>query len=192
MPEFGDFAEWQRAVDDQIAQAWMANGGSLAFDPRNPELGVSHVMQDEEDDGYEVRQARIDTFRRLMDFIWADGPNPLHALRRLMVITRCGSPDHVMRMNQTEVAVLLNETRAATSARELKLWREFMEQRGFFGRYRPLMKSDAARAAYAQAAQGNRNRKGGKRALKKFSALRHERGQVRTKHKPKQDDDSEH
>lgn len=182
MPEFGDFVEWQRAVDDQIAQAWMRDGGSLSFDPRNPGLGVSHVMQDAEDDGFEVRQARIDTFSRLMDFIWADGPNPLHALRRLMVITRCGSPEHLMMMNQTEVARLLNETRAATSAREMSVWQEFMRARGFFGK-RPGMKSEQARESYARAAKGNLNRKGGKRAVKKFSALRLGRDKQNTNHK---------
>lgn len=184
MAEFQDFDEWQKAVEKEIAQAWMANGGALAFDPRNPGLGVGHVFHDGEDDGFEIRQARIDSFQRLMDFIWADGPNPIHALRRLMVITRCGSPQHLMMMNQTEVAVLLNETRAATSDRELEDWQAFMRDRGFFGAKRPLMKGERAKKKYAAVAKGNHNRIGGKRAIQKFSVLREERAKSKAKRKP--------
>lgn len=183
MAEYQDFREWNEAVDHQIAQAFMANGGSLAFDPRNPELGVAHVFHEGEDDGYEVRQARIDTFQRMMDAIWAEGPHPIKALRRLYLLTRCGSPQHVAMMTQTSVAVLLNETRAATSARE-QGWLEFMAEHGFFGK-RPGMKGQVAKKTYAAAAKGNRNRKGGKQAIKKFSVLREEHAKSKRKRKRK-------
>lgn len=186
MAEYHSFDDWQTAVEKQIAQAWMANGSSLSFAPWDREIGVGHVLQEGEDDGFEIRQARIDTFQRLMDFIWADGANPIHALRRLFVITRCGSASHLALMNQTEVAVLLNETRAATSTRELKLWQAFMRDRGFFGVKRPGMKGEGAKKAYAARAAGNRNRKGGKKAIAKFSVLREEHAKSKRKknHKP--------
>jgi hypothetical protein len=180
--EFHDFNEWQVAVENQIAQAFMANGGALAFDPVNPSLGVSHVFHEEDDDGYEIRRARIDVFQRLMDFIWAGGLNPIQAFKRMLVITRCGSPQHLAHMDQTDVAVLLNETRAATSTRELAVWQEFMRAKGFFGK-RPGMKGEDAKRTYAAAAKGNRNRKGGKKAIAKFSVLREEHAKAKRKNK---------
>jgi len=181
--EFQDAREWLEAVEKQIAQVFMANGGALSFDPYNPELGVGHVFHEDDDDGFEVRRARIDTFQRFMDFIWAEGPNPIRALRRLFVITRCGSPTHLAMMNQTDVAVLLNETRAATSARELALWQPLMQNGGFFGVKRPGMKGEGAKKTYAAAAVGNHNRKGGKKAIAKFSVLREEHAKSKRKHK---------
>lgn len=173
MAEFETFGEWLEQVEKVIAQNWMANGGSLSYDPTNPGLGVGHVMRDNEEEGWEVREARLDVFSRLMDFIWADGQNPLNALKRLLVLTRCGSPTHIAWMEQNDVAKMLNETRAATSAREIKLWQKLIVEAGFFkGSKRPLMKSVGAKLVYAAAAAGNVNRRGGKRARKKFSVLR--------------------
>ena len=173
MAEFETFGEWLQAVENAIAQTWMANGGSLSYDPINPGLGVGHVMRDNEEEGWEVREARMDLFTRLMDFVWADGANPLNALKRLLVLTRCGSPMHLAWMEQNDVAKLLNETRAATSAREIALWQDFIVKKGFFkGSKRPLMKSESAKATYAARAAANVNRVGGKRARKKFSVLR--------------------
>lgn len=187
MAEYGSFDEWQEAVEKAIAQTWMANGGALAYDPINPSLTAGHVLHDDDEEEWEIRDARMDVFRRLMDFIWADGANPLNALKRLLVLTRCGSPTHLAWMDQTDVAKLLNETRAATSAREIALWQNFIVAKGFFkGSKRPLMKSERAKKVYAAKAAGNVNRKGGKRARKKFSVLRNGTFQTKTQpHRPK-------
>jgi len=172
MAAFETFEEWQAAVDRQTAETWQRNGGGLAFDPINPGIGVGHVLHDDEEDDWETRQARVDTFQRLMDFLFAEGPNPLKAMRRLYVLARCASPQHVAHMNQTEMAVLLNETRAATCEREQRLWERMLERLGFFGTRRPLKKSDGARASYAETAKGNHSRLGGKKAERRLSLLR--------------------
>ena len=171
--EFETFQEWKQAVDAVMAQAWDAAGGGLAFDPRNPELGVAHVLRDDEEEGWETRQARLQTFAKIMDFVWKDGVTPWLAFKNFCVLSRCGSPGHVVHVEQVEMAVLLNEGRAATSAREQALWQEFLIKAGCFkGSKRPLMKSAESKGKYAKAQAGNVCRKGGKRARRKFSALR--------------------
>lgn len=183
-----NFDDWRAAVDKRTAQAWQANQAALEWDPWNrPELDAGHVLQglaDHSDE--ELHAVRLDVFQRLMDFLWAEGPNPLHMMRRAFVLTRCGSPAHLVYMNQTDVSVIMNETRAATSARELKLWRAFLIERGFFGgTKRPLMKGQKARLAYKEAAQGNHNREGGKKAVRKYSVLREEHARSHAKRKSK-------
>ncbi|MBB5038246.1 hypothetical protein [Prosthecobacter dejongeii] len=174
--EYTSYADWQRAVDQKIAEVWALNGGGLAFDPVNPEMGISHVMHDDDSLEVEIREARVRTFQELMDFIWAGGPNPVAALKRLFVITRCGSPQHLAFMSQTDVAVLLNETRAATQSREEKHWEKYLEELGFFGTRTRLKKNDGARETYKELRKGNVSRLGGKAALKKFSVLRQKHG----------------
>jgi hypothetical protein len=174
MAEYTTYEHWQLAVDRMVADNWAKTGGGLAFDPRNSELGVGAVMRDDEDESWETRQVRIDTFQALMDFVWQDGPDLIKAMKRLLVITRCGSPTHVLHMEQTEVAVLLNETRSATNARETDVWVQWLENKGFFGTRTRLHKSDATKVKYAQAAMGNVSRRGGKAAVKKISVLRNE------------------
>jgi hypothetical protein len=174
MAEYTTYEEWQVAVDRMVAQAYAAGGGGLAFDPREASLGVGAVMRDEEDESWEVRQTRIDTFQAVMDFVWQDGPDLIKAMKRLLVITRCGSPTHVLHMDQTEVAVLLNETRSATNARETRVWVEWLEKKGFFGTRTRLHKSDEAKQKYAAKAMGNVSRKGGRAAVRKISVLRQE------------------
>jgi hypothetical protein len=176
MAEYTNYQDWQMAVDRMTAAAYAAAGGGLAFDPRDASLGVGSVMRDEEDESWEVRQVRIQTFQSMMDFIWQDGPDLLKAMKRLLVMTRCGSPTHVLHMDQTEVAVLLNETRSATNARETKVWVEWLEGKGFFGTRTRLHKSDEAKAKYAKGAVGNVSRRGGKAAVRKISILRAEYG----------------
>lgn len=173
MAEYTSFEDWQREVDRRTAEVWAANGGGLAFDPINPEIGVGAVLNDGGDEeAWELREARMRCFQGLMDFIWADGPNPIAALKRLFVITRCGSPGHLAFMTQTDVAALLNETRAATQAREERVWETWLEKQGFFGTRTRLKKSNEAREKYAAAAKGNVSRKGGQARVRKISVLR--------------------
>ena len=173
MAEHANFDEWMLAADQAAADAWAASGGSMAFDPTEGDVGVDHVLPADGDElSREERMQRVTTFQALMDFIWNDGPNPIRALKRLFVITRCGSPTHLAHMSQTEVAVLLNETRAATCEREKDVWEEFLSERGFFGTKRPLKKSDEARQKYAAIQKGNVSRKGGRARLRKITALR--------------------
>jgi hypothetical protein len=176
MAEYTNYEDWQASVDRMVAQAWAAGGGGLAFDPRSAELGVGVVLRDEDDESWETRQVRIDTLQALMDFIWQDGPDLLKAMKRLLVITRCGSPTHLLHMEQTEVAVLLNETRSATNARETAVWVEWLEGKGFFGTRTRLHKSDEAKAKYKAGAMGNVSRMGGKAAVRKISVLREQYG----------------
>ena len=169
---YSTFEEWRVAVDQQTAALWKENGGALAFNPLTGELDVGHVMRDDEEDSWEVREAALRTFQRLMDFIWAEGPCIMKAMARLATITHCGSPHHLLAMNESELALLLNEPRGTTNARRQRVWEQFLAEKGFFGTRRAGHKSDEGRDAYAKRAEGNVNRLGGKKAARKFSALR--------------------
>lgn len=181
MPEasfkgYATFEEWRVAVDRQTADLWKENGGALAFNPVTGDMDVGHVLRDDEEESWEVREAALRTFQRLMDFIWAEGPCIMKAMARLATITHCGSPHHLLAMNESELALLMNEPRGTTNARRMRVWEEFLESKGFFGTRRPNQKSDEGREAYKKRAAGNVNRLGGKKAARKFSALRKRQG----------------
>ena len=168
---FESYHDWREAVDRKTAEVWAQNQGAMVFDPINPEMGVSHVLAPDEETE-ETMEAYKRGLRKMMDWVWSGGPSLIEACKRLYVLTRHVSPQHIGFMNQSDVAVLLNETRAATQAREERVWERFLEEQGFLGTRTRLKKSNGARAIYAEKAKGNSNRVGGKKAKKKFSALR--------------------
>ncbi len=168
-----DYQSWQRAVDQMTAQVWMQAGGGLAFDPINPELGIRHVTDGIEDADDETRHAMADMLSRMFDFVWAEGPCLLKASKRWYALTRYFSPQHLAHMNQTEVAIILNEPSGSTSAREMRV-EKWLKEKGFFGTGLAFKKSAEARGSYARRAAGNLNRKGGKKTRKKISVLRNQ------------------
>lgn len=168
---FESYHDWREAVDRKTAEVWAQNQGAMVFDPVNPEMGVSHVLEVTEETAA-AGEAYVRAVRAVMDFLWSGGPSLIEASKRLYVITRHVSPQHIGFMNQSDVAVMLNETRAATQAREERVWEKFLEGQGFLGTRTRLKKSNGARAVYAEKAKGNSNRVGGKKAKRKFSKLR--------------------
>lgn len=127
--------------------------------------------------GEEIQQCRVNTVRGMLRYLWHGGLNPWEAMKRLLGMTREVACHLIGGVTQTEVALILDETKAATSAREgqlealLKKW----GVRGF--RLVGGKKTDEAKAIYRQVQKGNRSRAKGQRR-KRAEALRKGAGPV--------------
>lgn len=172
---FESYKEWEAAVEKEIAAAYQRDGESLAFDPLNPTLGVAHVTDAHDNDDPEfaaMGEWRARVTLRLLEFLAAEGPRPIKMLKRLMVILRCGAPHLLLRMSQTDVAVLLNETKQAVQTREERVWEHFLKANGARVTGRAGSKSKLARETYSEERKGSQSRIGGKLKVKRITALR--------------------
>jgi hypothetical protein len=195
---FETFDDWKRAVDATTAEAWAANEALMQFDPVRPEIGVGQVEDNREEDTHlinrlraviieaeelgniedanelliEISELRVRIAQDLLDFFWACGSQPIQVMKRIFAITRRMSPAHLAFMTFQQVATLLNETKQATQTREEKVWESWLEEQGFLGTRTYRGKSDQARKRYSIERKGTCSRKGGKRAVRRFTALR--------------------
>lgn len=114
-------------------------------------------------------EARAEAFAVLCRFSFEGGRirNPWLAFKNFLAVVRRAAPEMLSSISQTELAILLGETKASPSAREKKILEGLMRKFGMLGTH--LLggtKSEEARRKYAQAQRGNRNRrkaKGGKK-----------------------------
>lgn len=111
----------------------------------------------------EIRHARLTTLRTMLRYLWEGGLNPWQALKKLLAVTRRVASHLIGAASQTEVAFLLGETKAATSAREKRQVEELMIRWGANGYHERGTKSDEARAVYRQLRMGNKSRSKGER-----------------------------
>lgn len=127
------------------------------------EVGQDEVTLSAEEYHDLVTKARVAAFSALLDYIWFQTRSPWCAMKRLLAITRKISPNKIRGMSATEVGELLNETRAATSAREIRVVEGYLKRWGVLG-FQGLggNKSMETRRRCAAAQLGNSNRKGKK------------------------------
>jgi len=171
---FEDRQEWESAVDKVSLEAWTEAGRKDELE-RPSWVTMGDVLdspapdEDEFEDWKKYRALVIDEF---LKFVWADGPHPMKALKRLFAITRRICPEHLSRMTLDQVAILLNETKQATQTREERVVEDLLKGLGFKSTKAPRGKSDEARANYSKLRKGSKSRLGGKKAMRKYSALR--------------------
>jgi hypothetical protein len=118
-------------------------------------------------------EARSEAFAVLCRFCFEGGRirNPWLAFKNFLAVVRRAAPEMLNSISQTELGLLLGETKASPSAREKKILEGLMKKFGMLGTH--LLggtKSDGARRKYSAAQRGNRNRrksKGGKKGVGK-------------------------
>lgn len=163
---------WLERADRVSLQAWEQARGSIEWNrPSRPEIGVAHVIQADYGD-MTPEQISVATVEGLLDYIFAEGPCLLKAAKRLYHLAYNVSPQHVWLMNQTALGKMLNEGRASFSARDIRVWEEWLERKGFFGSRNMGKKNNEARAAYSTQKKGNVCKRGGKRAQRRITVLR--------------------
>lgn len=109
-------------------------------------------------------KARLSGMVAMLRYIWQTTKNPWDAMKRVLAITRKTKAELIRGMSATEVAGMLRETKAATSAREIKVVEGYLKRWGVIGFLGTGgAKSLEAREKYAKAAEGNTNRSGRKR-----------------------------
>lgn len=113
--------------------------------------------------GDEIQRTRLNTVRGMLRYFWHGGLNPWEAMKKLLAATREAACHLIGGVSQTEVAALLGETKAATSAREKQL-EELLKRWGVRGfRLVGGGKTDEAREIYRQVQKGNKSRRKGQR-----------------------------
>lgn len=174
---FEDRDEWEMAVDEVSLQAWREAGreNELTKPAWVTMAGVLDEPEPSEAEEFESwKKFRVIVVAQMMNFLWADGPHPMKALKRLFAITRRISPQHLCSMTLDQVAILLNETKQATQTREERVVEDLLKGLGFKSTKAPRGKSAEARANYSHQRKGSQSRLGGKKAVRKYSALRHQ------------------
>lgn len=121
--------------------------------------------------GGEIQTTRLNTVRGMLRYFWSGGLNPWEAMKKLLAATREAAAELIGGCTQTEVALVLGETKAATSAREKQV-EELLKRWGVKG-YRMVggKKTEEAREAYRLVQMGNKSRRKGERR-KRAEALR--------------------
>lgn len=171
---FTDRDEWEAAVDAVSLEAWREAGREEEL-TKPSWVTMAQVLDEpalhEAEDFENWKRYRVIVVAQMMNFLWADGPHPIKALKRLFAITRRISPQHLCAMTLDQVAILLNETRQATQTREERVVEDLLKKLGF--KAKAARGKDAeARAKYSQQRKGTKSRLGGKKAFRKYSALR--------------------
>lgn len=110
-----------------------------------------------------IHKARLAGILAFLRYVWFGSSNLWESMKRLLAITRKTRPDFIRGMSATQVAWMLQETKAATSAREIRVVEGYLKDWGVIGFHGAGgSKSESARKKYAKAQKGNRNRKGKK------------------------------
>ena len=73
-----------------------------------------------------VRTARLVTVRAMIRHMWQGAVNPWEMMKHALAITRAYAQKQLRGITQTELALLLNETRQATSTRERQVHDELL------------------------------------------------------------------
>lgn len=108
-------------------------------------------------------QERLDAFRAFLAYISQEGRASLgEQFKNYCAIVRKVRPDLLGNMSQTDLSKLLGETKAAVSAREIRVVEGLARHAGVQGfQFLGGSKSPETRRRSAQAAKGNTNRRTG-------------------------------
>jgi hypothetical protein len=158
----GEQEQKMDAVVRKYAESLWASdqdGGHTPLDAlmAKEEMGTRGSAMTEE----EVYRVRCEAYVWLLDFFFADGPNPLCVIRRVLSLVKAIKPELIGDMSCEDVAVLCDDTgRATVSARIKRIYTRFLEGHGAKVTKARFQKSDDAVRRYRAAQKGNRNRKG--------------------------------
>jgi hypothetical protein len=158
-------AEQEQRMDAAVRKyadaLWTSDqdGGHTPLDAlmRKEEESARVAGLDEE----EIFRIRCEAYVWLLDFFFADGPNPLEVIRRVLSTVKAIKPELIGDMSCEDLAILCDDTgRATVSARVKRVYSRFLVEHGATVTKARFQKSDAAVARYRQAQMGNKNRKG--------------------------------
>lgn len=148
-------------VHEVLGAVYRRNGESFeAVDNRTP---LDSLLAEEEQMDSQEQFIRVETFRKLLGYVFAEGPDPARSMRRLYALGKSYTPELLFNISDQEIAMIFGETRAAVSWRRDKLVTKKLEAAGARGTHVRCQKTEGARLKYAKAQMGNRNRAKGKK-----------------------------
>ncbi len=142
------------------------------WEPVCMEMPFSELLR-KEDDGtdepeigdYEIRQ-RVAGVKAFFRFLTAKGAHPAQMLKQMADVGRGMGVEPFAKMTMHEQALMFSETAAAHSWR-CKVLSKMIELSGMKGSRLPGQKTKDATASYKVVRRGNKNRKGGAKAVRR-------------------------
>lgn len=139
--------------------AWTPLDELMSAEGAEPGTGEEVITMTREEFAEKIAEARLAGIMAFLRYTWFGATNLWEAMKRLLAITRKTKPDFIRGMSVTQVAWMLQETKAATSAREIRIVEGYLQQWGVLGfQGAGGSKSIEARRKYAAVQQGNTNR----------------------------------
>lgn len=123
-------------------------------------MTIPEIFEQAPGDGEEELRIKTEAAVRMLLFVFQDGPHPGCTMRLLYLLAQRLKPELVLNMSGAELADMFGETRAAWSARMIRLFNGYLKARGARAVKGRTQKSDSAVALYSSAARGNTNRRG--------------------------------
>lgn len=162
--------EWTNFQEAERSIAELESGAADPFEDYQPRTLADYLNRDldtgEELPG-EVRDLIRETWFRILGFCFDDwNCNVGQGFKHFLAAVRRSNPEYLRRqgLTQRDLAILLGETKAAVSAREIRTVENRLAAAGMKGiRLAGNTKSDETRRRCSKAQQGNRNRRTGTR-----------------------------
>lgn len=160
----------ERTIEQTLAAAYRKHGqtapsGVMPQGELDPAAALLERESDAlRDDGRAVDREtlmliRKECFYDLLEFLFLDGPHPSTVTKRVYSVAKAFRSDLILHMSVRDLAKLTNESHGAWSWRVKQVVGEYVKARTGDDVRLPWQKSDEARAKYAAAQQGNRNRR---------------------------------
>lgn len=145
--------EHGREIERVLSAAWKRLPKDVAVDLHTPDMDLMRAEDPFSAIRDEFGEERFETFHRLMNFFYGDGPHPCAVLRRLYAIAYALRPDLVLHMGDRDIGQMFGETPAAVSWRMHRIFDGKLHVRA--------MKREGSRESYSESAKGNSNRHNG-------------------------------
>jgi hypothetical protein len=131
--------------------------------PRTPleELLRGEEMWDDAEERELREEERVATFRRMLEFIFQSGPEPLRVLRNIFALTKAVRPELLGDMSLDDIAIICADGGKATvSARIERIYNATLEKAGVTA---PRAAFQKRSSKYSAAQAGNKNRVKGRK-----------------------------
>lgn len=159
-------------LDTPLTAVLEAEAGSTRVDPEwmPPEMEEMKAMCREELLGIvlELLEQRHEERKRMqkvfMDFLFADGPDPLRVLYRLFIYARACHAGHAWGMSLTQMAALFGHSKQNWQHMEERIIEDLVSRWSRTEFVNSGGKSAAARLAYSLLQRGNTHRRNGRKA----------------------------
>ena len=162
--------EWTQFQEGERSLAELTDGAADPFEDYQPRTLADYMNRDletGEDLPGDARELVRETWFRILGFCFDDwNCNVGQGFKHFLAAVRRSNPEYLRRqgLTQRDLAILLGETKAAVSAREIRTVEKRLAAAGMKGiRLAGNTKSDATRRRCSEAQQGNRNRRTGTR-----------------------------
>ena len=146
-------------IDEVLSAAHKKHGHGGVYE----QTAADDLIRKEEADSHEEWAIKVEAFRHLLGYIFAEGPHPGHACRRLYCLAKAFAPELILDLGVRDLGRIFGESHGCWSWRIKNVVHGFVKRTTGQDMQLPYQKSAESSAQYARAQMGNRNRENGER-----------------------------